>query len=145
LENIWKGPYVVVNKQEEWHYYMLEKDGKHRRATANQLRPYYKNEVESDIRFGYTRNISENEDDSDVQLPLPDAESAIEQIEPENGSEAENGVQLPISPRVIVQEMTSSEDSENDESPEVRTRRKAAKLRNFITENMKEASGWLGV
>jgi hypothetical protein len=34
LENVWQGPYVVVNKQEEWYYYTLERDGKRRRTTA---------------------------------------------------------------------------------------------------------------
>jgi hypothetical protein len=28
LENVGQGPYVVVKKQKEWHYYMLEGDGK---------------------------------------------------------------------------------------------------------------------
>jgi hypothetical protein len=126
LENVWQGPYVVVNKEEEWHYFTLEKDGKHRRATANQQRQYHENEVESDIRFGHTRSVPENEDESDVQPPLPGAENAIEQVEIRNGSEAENGCQPPLS-RVMVQEMTSSDDSEIDESPEVRLRRKGAK------------------
>jgi hypothetical protein len=118
---------VVVNKQEEWHYYTLKRDVKHQHATANQRRQYHENETESDIQFGHMGSVPENEDESDVYPPLPDPESTIEQVEVGNGSEAENAVQPPLSPRVIVQEMTSSDDSESDESPEVRTRQKGAK------------------
>jgi hypothetical protein len=51
MDNVWQGPYVVVNKAEEWHYYTIERDGIQRRATASQLRRYYSGGVGRDIHF----------------------------------------------------------------------------------------------
>eukprot|EP00919_Chromeraceae_sp_WS-2016_P028986 GHVR01068781.1.p1 GENE.GHVR01068781.1~~GHVR01068781.1.p1 ORF type:complete len:174 (+),score=2.94 GHVR01068781.1:2-523(+) len=45
LENVWKGPYVVINKLPERNYYTIERDGVSRRATAEQLRSYHDSEV----------------------------------------------------------------------------------------------------
>jgi hypothetical protein len=65
LDNVWQGPYVVVNKQEEWYYYTLERNGKRHCATANQLRPYYESRVGSNIQFGQTRDELEHEEEKD--------------------------------------------------------------------------------
>jgi hypothetical protein len=51
MDNVWQGPYVVVNKAEEWHYYTIKRDGIQRGATASQLRRYYSGGVGRDIRF----------------------------------------------------------------------------------------------
>jgi hypothetical protein len=99
LENVWQGPYVVVNKQEEWHYCTLERNGKRRRSTAKQLRRYHKNEVESDVRFGRMRDVPENSE-LDVQAPPP--------------RRRERYQEPPLNPHVIVQEITSSDDSESN-------------------------------
>jgi hypothetical protein len=62
--------------------------------------------------------------------PPPDAEDAIEPANSamENGDE--NGMQPPLNPQVIVQEMTSPETSEDEESPRMRTRQRDAGSRN---------------
>jgi hypothetical protein len=102
LENVWQEPYVVVNKQEEWYYYTLERNGKRRRATANQLRPYYESRIESNIQFGQTRDELENEVETDGQSPPPDAEDAIELANGAMEDRDKNGIQPPLSLQVIV-------------------------------------------
>jgi hypothetical protein len=62
MDNVWQGPYVVVNKAEEWHYYTIERDGVQRRATASQLRRYYSGDVGRDIRFNDDTPVSDIED-----------------------------------------------------------------------------------
>jgi hypothetical protein len=107
----------------------LERNGKRRRATANQLRPYYESRVESNIQFGQTRDELEHEAETDEQSPPSDARDAVEPANSamENGDE--NEMQPPLNPQVIVREMTSPETSEDEEWPRMRTRQRDVKPR----------------
>jgi hypothetical protein len=51
LQNVWQGPYEVVDKASEWHHYTIEREGKRRKATASQLKKFHSSEIGGYIRF----------------------------------------------------------------------------------------------
>ena len=66
LENVWQGPYEVKNKLPERHYYTIGREGKTRRATAEQLRPYHTAEDLSDGHVTDDVEGQRSEVDADV-------------------------------------------------------------------------------
>jgi hypothetical protein len=51
LQNVWQGPYEVVDRALAWHTYTLEREGKRRRATTGQLKRFRDKEAGAEVRF----------------------------------------------------------------------------------------------
>jgi hypothetical protein len=51
LQNVWQGPYLVVEKAVEWNHYTVEREGKRRKVAACQLKRFHSDEAGADIRF----------------------------------------------------------------------------------------------
>jgi hypothetical protein len=77
LQNVWQGPYEVVDKASEWHHYTIEREGKCRKATASQLKKFHPSEIGGDIRFAAQR---EDTNDSEPVSGFFEIESTPEEI-----------------------------------------------------------------